>query len=114
MLILNRRLLMYLAQAVILLCQQRRKDGLPVGSDLADLRDELHQVATGGLELPPVEAVPVVAEAVAVDVREAARRLSVSERSVRRMVADGRLSTVRVGRRVLIPVAAISQLVEAT
>jgi hypothetical protein len=38
---MDRRLLMYLAQAVILLCQQRRRDGLPVPPQLGELCDVL-------------------------------------------------------------------------
>jgi len=43
----------------------------------------------------------------AVDVREAARLLSVSPRTIRRMLADARLRPVRVGRRLLVNVESL-------
>ncbi|GAB2820584.1 hypothetical protein GCM10022221_18140 [Actinocorallia aurea] len=51
-------------------------------------------------------------DAVSVTYEGAAARLGVSSRTVRRMVADGRLKPVQVGRRRLIPVAALADLVE--
>lgn len=49
----------------------------------------------------------------AVDVREAARLLSVSPFTVRRMLCDGRLHAVRVGRRVLVPVECLTTFVRS-
>jgi len=42
--------------------------------------------------------------------RDAARRLGVGERTVRRMVAEGELSAVRLRGRVLIPASAIVRI----
>ena len=50
-------------------------------------------------------------EPLAVDVREAARLTSLSTFTIRRAVKRGRLRAVRVGRRVLIPVTELEQLV---
>lgn len=43
----------------------------------------------------------------------AAVRLSVSPRTVRRMASDGRLSVVRAGSRVLVPLASIEEFLES-
>lgn len=45
----------------------------------------------------------------AVSIAEAARTLSLSEKTVRRAIKDGRLEHRRIGDRVLIPVAALEQ-----
>ena len=112
MLLITPELLEHLTIATFLRCQQLRRDGYAVPADLARLRDELHAAASSGLDLPPVERILAVSEPIAVDVSEAARRLSLSVRSVRRMTADGRLPVLRVGRRVLVPVAALDRLTE--
>lgn len=44
-------------------------------------------------------------------VPEAARRLRVSDSMVRKLVRDGRLRSVKLGRRVLVPVAAVNELI---
>jgi excisionase family DNA binding protein len=46
----------------------------------------------------------------AVTVTVAARRLSVSQRLVEKMIADGRMRVVRLGRRVVVPVAELERL----
>jgi excisionase family DNA binding protein len=48
----------------------------------------------------------------AVDVREAARMLSVSPRTIRRMLSDGRLSPLRIGRAVRISVRSLEILAQ--
>lgn len=48
----------------------------------------------------------------AVDVREAARLLSVSPYTLRRYIRCGRVPSIRLGRRVLIPVAALQALAQ--
>jgi excisionase family DNA binding protein len=50
-------------------------------------------------------------EPIAVDVKEAARLTSLSVRSIRRYIALGRLRVTRVGRRVLVPLASLRQMV---
>ena len=48
----------------------------------------------------------------AVDVREAARLLAVSVFTIRRMLRDGRLQSVRVGRCVRVSFASIEEFVQ--
>lgn len=50
-------------------------------------------------------------EPLAVDVREAARLLSLSPHTIRAYISKGRIRAVRVGRRVLIPVVELERLV---
>lgn len=102
--------LTHLAVGTLLRCQQLRRDGFAIPPALAQLRDTLHAAAKGGLTAPVVEQILQPPDAVVVNVPEAARRLSLSARSVRRMVADGRLPVLRIGRRVLVPVAALDRL----
>ena len=49
-------------------------------------------------------------EPLAVDMREAGRLLGVSSRTIRRRVEDGSLRAVRIGRRVVIPLDCVRQL----
>jgi len=53
-------------------------------------------------------------EPLVVDVREAGRLLSVSPFTIRRMVKSGRIPSVRISRRLLIPLAALQSLTQAT
>ena len=46
-----------------------------------------------------------------VDVRSASALLSLGQSTVRRMVAERRLDSIRIGRRVLLPVSAIEDLI---
>lgn len=48
----------------------------------------------------------------AVDIREAARRLSLSPRTVATLVAQGQLASQKVGRRRIIPVAALAAFIK--
>lgn len=50
-------------------------------------------------------------DVLAVSVEDTARALSISSKTVRRMLADGRLERLRVGRRVLVLSASITKLV---
>jgi excisionase family DNA binding protein len=50
-------------------------------------------------------------EPLAVDVREAARLISLSRFTVRRYIKRGLLRAVRVGRRVLVPIGELERLV---
>jgi excisionase family DNA binding protein len=51
-------------------------------------------------------------EPLAVDIREAARLLSLSARTIRRHIQSGRIKAVRVGRRVLVPIEALTAMVK--
>jgi excisionase family DNA binding protein len=48
----------------------------------------------------------------AVNQREAAEALGVHPHTLRRLIAEGRIDVVRVGRRVLVPVAEIERFLE--
>ena len=54
---------------------------------------------------------PVKDEPLAINYRDAARRLSVCERTVWGLVRDGHLQVVRIGRSVRIPVAELERFV---
>lgn len=47
----------------------------------------------------------------AVNVRTAAEALAVSPATMRRMIAAGTVRTVRIGKRLLVPVAVLDELV---
>jgi len=49
-------------------------------------------------------------EPLAVDVQEAARLTSLSQRTIRRYIQLGRLRAVRIGRRVLVPLESLRAL----
>jgi excisionase family DNA binding protein len=49
-------------------------------------------------------------EPLAVDVREASRLTSLSSRSIRRYIKTGRIRAVRVGHRLLVPMASLHEL----
>jgi excisionase family DNA binding protein len=66
--------------------------------------------AVSGHERPLLDDAAAAAEAVAVGYEGAAARLGVSARTVRRKVAAGQLPAVRVGRRVVVPVAALEDM----
>jgi excisionase family DNA binding protein len=51
-------------------------------------------------------------EPLAVDIREAGRLLSLSSRTIRRHIRSGRIKAVRVGRRVLVPVKVLTEMVK--
>ncbi len=53
-------------------------------------------------------------EPLAVDVSEAARLLSVSVFTIRRMLRDGRLQPIHIGRRVLVPLESLQSLTAPT
>jgi excisionase family DNA binding protein len=52
-------------------------------------------------------------EKLVLDIKEAAHALSLSPWTLRRYIADGKLRTVRIGRRVLIEPNELTGLVEA-
>jgi excisionase family DNA binding protein len=52
-------------------------------------------------------------EPLAVDVPEAARLIGVSTRTIRRLTSSGQLQVARVGRRVLVLVPSIHQLLDS-
>lgn len=59
----------------------------------------------------PFTTKPVPVEPIAVDLREAARRLGVSPRTMATMVAERQIESFTIGRRRLVPVAALTEYV---
>lgn len=110
LLIASDELLPHLAAAVLGHCQRLRRDGLAVPADLAQLRDDLHGAARRRQEATPFEPAVQPVERVTVSAHEAAQRLGLSGRTVDRMIADGRLEVVRVGRRVLVPMSELERI----
>jgi excisionase family DNA binding protein len=53
------------------------------------------------------------AELIAVDIREAARRLSLSPRTIAKLISSRELPSLKVGRRRIIPVAALEAFIRA-
>ncbi len=50
-------------------------------------------------------------EPLAVDVREASRLTSLSVRTIRRYIANGQLRATRLGRRIILPLDALRELI---
>jgi excisionase family DNA binding protein len=86
--------------------RQCRRDGITCPPELATLLAAL--LVSSGQEHSNLGDTGDDPHAVAVSYRTAAARLGVSVSTARRMAADGRLATVRAGRRVLVPVAALA------
>ena len=84
-----------------------RRNGVTMPAELSALLD----VLTVGNRQEPTGLAPsgVEVDPVLVDLSTAARRLSVSRRTVERMTADGRLPSTRVGRRRLVVAAALTE-----
>jgi excisionase family DNA binding protein len=106
-------LMRHLGAAVLAHCRQLRLDGLAVPVELGRLRDELHRAASSGPDSSPVADLAPAADRLTVSVVEAASCLGVSPGTVRRMAADGRLPVFHAGRRVLVPIAALAELVRS-
>lgn len=70
--------------------------------DVETLLEELRRVVAGQ------------AEPMTVGLEEAARRLSVSASTVRRLVRSGQLLTVRIGGRVMVPMGELRRLASPT
>lgn len=51
-------------------------------------------------------------EKLAYTLRETAQVLSIGERSVRRRINDGTIPSVRIGGRILVPVAGLRRVIE--
>ncbi|MDP8931101.1 MAG: helix-turn-helix domain-containing protein [Actinomycetota bacterium] len=78
-----------------------RARGVVVAADLVRLSEACRRRATQGQRVPPSAAAVAGSEnggeSLLVTVEEAGRMLSVSSRTVKRMVSDGRLPSVLVG-----------------
>lgn len=63
------------------------------------------------METTPTASAAGAHNALVVSIEEAARRLSLSRMGVYRLLDSGQLASIKVGRRRLVPVAALEQLV---
>jgi hypothetical protein len=70
--------------------------------------------STGKNQTVNNSSISEVTPPLAVSVREAARLLSISERSAWSAVKSGRLQSCRLGKRVIVPVSSIEALLQGT
>lgn len=88
-----------------------RRNAIAAPPELSALLDTL--TARSGQERPNSPGDEPLGDGVCVNYETAARMLGVSERTVRRMVADGKLTVLPVGRRRLVPIFALRRLADA-
>lgn len=98
----------HLLVAIVRHLKSLRANGIPIPAELSALVDAL--AATSGPQRTTVGPAAQLDQPELVSYRESARRLGVSERTIRRMVATGRLRTVPIGRRKLIPLSALVEV----
>lgn len=98
----------HLAHAIAAHLKWCRSSGIAAPDELRMLLSTLTDAS--GQQRPDVPDPQVLGDGRLVGYREAARLLSVSERTVRRMCADGRLRPIPVGRRRLLVVAELKGL----
>jgi excisionase family DNA binding protein len=97
-----------IAAALALGRRELRRSGTAVPSSFDELLSVLAarpEAAPSGQQRPQLDHNPPLPEPLLVDYREAARRLGISERTLRRRVASGDLRAVRIGRRALLRVS---------
>jgi excisionase family DNA binding protein len=87
-----------------------RRNGIPAPTEMAAFLDAL--VARRGQERPTFAAAAPPVQPASMGIESAAQALGVSPRTVRRLVASGRLSSFQSGRRRLIPSDAVTKYVE--
>jgi excisionase family DNA binding protein len=101
------RVAVELAHALNLHREWARREHRPVPAEFAELRDVLVRAVPSGLERPSVDGDVGGRDAarmapLLLTYAEAADALGLSERQVRRLVADGRIPVARAGRAVRI------------
>lgn len=104
---LSPRTAAHLVAALNLHREWARRQHIPTPTELDAIRDALVRVATSGQERPSLvdidpSAHPPAVAPLLLTYPEAASVLGLSERQVRRLVADGRVPSVRHGRSVRI------------
>lgn len=100
----------HLAHALTLHLQWCRRSGLAAPDELRELLATLQDWSGQGR--PNLGDRSVLGDGQLVDYETAAKLLSVSPRTVRRMCADGRLRPIPVGRRRLLVVAELKELAD--
>lgn len=105
----------HLAAALKAHIRELRRDGLPIPPTLVELAAV---AATGGQARPSLDDAVASADAaamdqLALDYRAAGARLGVSDRSVRRLIADGKLPSVDVAGCVRIRMADLQDYLAA-
>jgi excisionase family DNA binding protein len=101
-----------LAAALALGRRQLRANGTPVPEMFDELLGALAarpQVPSSAPEWTPFDDPHPAHEPEYLSVKQAARGLNVSEKTIRRLVTSGELPAARAGRRILIPLAAIRE-----
>jgi excisionase family DNA binding protein len=99
LIVITPRLIDALIGAAVMWQRQRKVDGMPFDADLADVVTMLAGVRPRPTVTPVDETLPAAHSEPVMLMRysEAAARLAVSERTVKRLVARGRLRRVRLG-----------------
>jgi excisionase family DNA binding protein len=96
---LDRRTRLLLAHGVGLLKDEMRRNGLVTPKQIDALYDTLTAEDSDGQERTNLDDLDGLLDSDLMTYQEAARYLRISERSVRRRVADGQLEPVRLGGR---------------
>ncbi|MBV9600727.1 MAG: excisionase family DNA-binding protein [Chloroflexi bacterium] len=87
---------------------ERASDDLELVDRLLELVAE--RLAAGILARVDARADQLASDSAALNLRAAAGRLGISQRGVERLIASGRLPSMQVGRRRVIPLQAINHL----
>jgi excisionase family DNA binding protein len=91
--------------------RERRRNGAVVSRRLDAFTETLKDPSghASGQERTFLDAAEEITDAEFVTITETARRLQLSERTIRRLIACGELDAVRVGHRVRVPLAAVRE-----
>lgn len=104
---LSREVRVAMVAALHLGRRELRRNGTAVPPELDALVSALKDPSA--LEWTNVATADAITDGDFMSIDDAARRLGVSGRTVRRLVAAGELDSARAGRRVLVPVTAVQQ-----
>jgi excisionase family DNA binding protein len=114
LLAIDDRLAQLLVAGLLLGRRELRRAGTPTSSDYDAIVGVLHrtpwaQVPPSAPEWTRFDDPNPRAEPEFISVRQAAEEMGLSEKTIRRLVASGRLPSARAGRRILIPVAGVRE-----
>jgi excisionase family DNA binding protein len=107
----DERLTRHLALALASHLRWCRRNAVEAPAELGNLLATLE--ARSGQERPKSQDPAGIRDGLCVNYSTAARTLGVSERTVRRMASDGRLTVIPVGRRRLVLVDELRRLTDA-